>query len=211
MKQTMSNGWRVELEARAPELYHLMKTDPDPRVRHRGHALLLVAQGQAVAEVARTFQTAAHCVRAWRSRFLSQGRVGLVDRSRCGRPPKLTATALAVLGDALERGPQAYGVPMTIWSLRDLQRLLGQECQVQVSLDTVQRTVQALGYRYRRPRHDLTHRQDRQAVAAAQQVLAWLEKKALLSPSDSIWSLWMSVKSTPIPAWQRSGNDAATP
>jgi hypothetical protein len=100
---------------------------------------------------------------------------------------------------------------MTIWSLRDLQHLLWQECQVHVSLDTVQRVVQALGYRYRRPRHDLTHRQDRQAVAAAAQVLAWLEKKALLSPSDSIWSLWMSVKSTPIPAWQRFGNDEVTP
>jgi transposase len=210
MEQTTSRGWRMELEARTPELYHLMKSDPDPRVRHRGHALLLVAQGRAVAEVARLFQTAAHCVRAWRSRFLSQGRAGLVDRSRCGRPPKLDACARAVLEEALDRGPQAYGLPMTIWSLRDLHRLLLQECQVQVSLDTVHRAVGALGYRYRRPRHDLTHRQDHQAVAATQQVLAWLEKKALLSPSDSIWSLWMSVKSTPTRAWQRSGSDEAT-
>lgn len=26
-------------------LHHLMRTDPDPRVRHRAHALSLVAQG----------------------------------------------------------------------------------------------------------------------------------------------------------------------
>jgi transposase len=156
MEQTTSRGWRVELEARTPELSHLMKSDPDPRVRHCGHALLLVAQGRAVAEVARLFQTAAHGVRAWRSRFLAEGRAGLVDRSRCGRPPKLDAGARRVLEEALDRGPQAYGLPMTIWSLRDLHRRLLQEGQVQVSLDTVHRAVGALGYRYRRPRHDST-------------------------------------------------------
>jgi hypothetical protein len=39
--------------------------------------------------------------------------------------------------------------------------------------------VHALGYR--RPRHDLTHRQDGAAVAAAKQVLAWLQKKSLVA------------------------------
>jgi hypothetical protein len=62
-----------------------------------------------------------------------------------------------------------------------------------------------LGYRYRRPRHDLRHRQDAEAVAAAKQVLDWLEKKALLSPDDSIWSIWTTASSTLIPRWRRSG------
>jgi hypothetical protein len=44
----------------------------------------------------------------------------------------------------------------------------------------------------------LTHRQDQDAVASAKHVLAWLRKKAVLQPSDSIWSLGMNVKSTPI-------------
>ncbi len=68
-------------------------------------------------------------------------------------------------------------MPITIWSIRDLQTLLARERGVAVSVDTVHRTVQALGFRYRRPRHDLTHRQDRDAVAAARQVLDWLQKK----------------------------------
>ena len=47
-------------------------------------------------------------------------------------------------------------------------------------------------------------------VAAAKQVLEWLQKKQLLSPndpllSDSIWSTWTSAKSMPTPTWQRSG------
>jgi hypothetical protein len=32
------------------------------------------------------------------------------------------------------------------------------------------RVLHAMGYRYRRPRHDLTHRQDAEAVASTKQV-----------------------------------------
>jgi hypothetical protein len=71
--------------------------------------------------------------------------------------------------------------------------------------------VHALGLRSRRPRHDLPHRQDLAAVAAAQQVLGWLQKNRLLSPHDplltgSIWSTWTTATSMPTPTWQRSGD-----
>ena len=123
---------------------------------------------------------------------------------------------------ALEQGPQAYGLPMTTWTLRDLQALLLRDLQalllrdlqalllqergLTVSVCTLHRVVHALGYRYRRPRHDLRHRQDAQAVAAAKRVLDWLQKKAYLRPDDPllldpIWSTWTSARSTPIPIW----------
>ena len=107
-----------ELAEERETLRHLMRTDPDPRVRHRAHALLLVADGQTVAAVARLFGTAGHRVRAWRERFVAEGRIGLVDRTRRGRPPKLGADDLAFLQQALEQGPQPYGLPITVWSVR---------------------------------------------------------------------------------------------
>ena len=195
----------AEQQELSAQLRHLTKTDPDPRVRRRAQAVLLVAEGQTLASVARLFQTAAHRVRVWRTRFACEGRTGLLDRTRGGRPPKLSEADRAFLEEALERGPQAYGVPVTIWSVRDLQALLQGMRGVAVSVDTVHRVVQALGFRYRRPRHDLTHRQDRDAVAAAKQVLDWLQKKRLLSPDDSMWSMWTTLRSTPTPTWQRSG------
>ncbi len=67
---------------------------------------------------------------------------------------------------------------MTVWSIRDLQALLAHERGVVVSVDTVHRAVRALGFRSRRPRHALTHRQDQAAVAAAQHVLEWLQKNS---------------------------------
>ncbi len=211
MDPSTAHRWGAELAARTQELRHLVKTDSDARVRQRAQALLLVGEGQSMAEVARLLHMAAHRLRVWRSRFLAAGRAGLVDRPRGGRPHALDEAARAFLEAALEQGPQAYGLPTTIWSIRDLHALLLRERGLHVSVDTVHRVVQALGFRYRRPRHDLTHRQDREAVAAAGHVLRWLEKKALLSPSDSIWSIWMNVRSTPIPTWQRSGADAGCP
>ena len=67
----------MELSAQREVLPHVTRTDPDPRVRRRAHALLLLSRGQSVMAVARLFETAPHRVRAWRSRFLIGGRQGL--------------------------------------------------------------------------------------------------------------------------------------
>ena len=61
-----------------------------------------------------------------------------------------------------------------MWSVRDLREVLAARLGVRVCAATVHRAVQRLGFRYRRP---LRHRQDREAVAAAEEVLAWLRKK----------------------------------
>lgn len=164
-------------------------------------------EGQTLASVARLFHTSAYRVHVWHERFARDGRAGLLDRPH-GRPPKLSDADQAFLEEALERGPQAYDLPMTIWSIRDLQALLGRERGVAVSVDTVHRTVRELGFRSRRPRHDLTHWQDREAVAAAKHVLDWLKKTAA-EPNDpllsaSIWSTWTrgtNVKSKPARIW----------
>jgi transposase len=71
-------------QERSVQLRHLTKTDPDPRVRRRAQAVLLVEEGATLASVARLFHTAAHRVHVWKSRFAAEGRTGLVDRSRQG-------------------------------------------------------------------------------------------------------------------------------
>ncbi len=197
----------VDLYAQQETLRQLTRTDPDPRVRRRAHALLLLAEGHAVVAVARLFATAPHRVRAWRSRFLASGRDGLADAPRTGRPPKLDAVALAFLEETLEASPQTYGLPVTLWSIRDLRAVLAAHLGIRVCPATVHRAVQRLGYRYRRPRHDLTHRQDHEAVAATTEVLAWLRKKALTPPANFVWSTSMSARFTATPGWQRCGSD----
>jgi putative transposase len=191
-------------------LRRLTKSDPDPRVRHRADALLLVAGGMPIIQTARFLETSPSRIRAWRTRFLNQGRAGLADQPRTGRPPKLDAEACALLVEAIEAGPAAYGLPVTVWSVRDLRELLSQH-GVHVCSATVHRTLHRLGYRYRRPRHDLRHRQDADAVAATIRVLDWLKKGGVDAGDQSGSCTSTSVRSIPIHGWQRSGNAVASP
>jgi transposase len=95
-------------------LRHLTRTDPDPGVRHRADALLLVAHGRSFSQAASQLGACPKSLRRWAERFLAEGRVGLADRPRLGRPPKLDAAACEVLATALEASPLAYDYPVTI-------------------------------------------------------------------------------------------------
>jgi len=198
----------VDLAPYRATLLGLTRTDPDPRVRHRADALLLVADGRSLSATARTFHTSDGRVRAWRDRFVAEGRAGLADRPRPGRPAKLDVAARALLERVVDQSPLDHGYPVTNWTVADLADLLGRHGWV-VSPATVYRTLHAIGYRYRRPRHDLTHRQDAEAVASAQHALAELQKRGRLPGLDSGSFTWMNATSTPIPTWQRSGSAAA--
>ena len=113
-----------------------------------------------------------------------------------------------MLATALEAGPLDDGYPVTTWTVADLTDLLGRH-GYPVSTATTYRALHAMGYRYRRPRHDLTHHQDLEAVAAAKHVVAELQQRGLLPVLDSGLSPWMNVPSTPAPTWRTSGADAA--
>ncbi|MGA9525553.1 MAG: helix-turn-helix domain-containing protein [Myxococcaceae bacterium] len=199
----------LALTGHAEELRRLTRTDPDPRVRHRADVLLMLAHGRTVEEAAQEMGCCTKRIRVWRRRFLGEGRSGLADRPRTGRPPLLDGAAVPVLETALVTSPLAYGYPVTTWTVADLTDLLAQRGWV-VSRATVSRCLQRLGYRYRRPRHDLRHRQDAEAVASAKHVLAELQKRGCLPGLDSGLFTWMNATCTPTPTWQRSGSGGAS-
>jgi transposase len=200
----------MDLSPHHDTLRRLTRTDPDPRVRHRADGLLLIAGGLPLTKAARLIGCSRNSLRSWAQRFLAEGRAGLVDRRRGGRPRKLDVAAQVLLETALAASPLDYDYPVTTWTVADLTDLLGRRGW-RVCPATVYRALQAMGYRYRRPRHDLTHRQDAEAVASAKHVLAELQKRGLLPGLDSAWSTWMNVTSTPIPTWQRCGNAGGAP
>jgi len=199
-----------ELVARRGEIEALTKTHPDARVRHRAHGLLALLGSPTKVAASRQVGVSGKQLGRWRARFLATGGEGLRDRDRAGRPPKLGATARKALAAALEADPMAEGYPAATWTIADLTDLLGRRGWV-VSTATVYRTVRALGYVHRRPRHDLRHRQDAEAVASARHTLAVLQKKGLMTPAESGSSISTSASCTPIPTWRRAGSGAAGP
>ena len=76
--------------AAAPEtLRQVIKTDPDPRVRQRAQAVVLVEQGHSLASAGRLLELAPHRIRIWQRRYPAEGRQGSLDPSRRGRSPAL--------------------------------------------------------------------------------------------------------------------------
>jgi transposase len=208
LPSSQEDGLMLDLTGHAETLRRLTRTDHDPRVRHRADALLALARGRSVEETAQAMGCCAKRIRVWRRRFLDEGRQGLADRPRSGRPPALGAEARALLETALVSSPLDSGYPVTVWTVADLTDLLGRHGW-QVCATTVWRTLHTRGYGYRRPRHSLTHRQDAEAVAAAKHVLSELQKRGHLPGRDFGSSPWTSATCTPTPTWQRSGSGGA--
>lgn len=196
----------TQLSERRAELVKITKTDGGATVRHRAHVLLVLVDAASLEAAAQQCGVSRSSVYRWQRRFLAEGRSGLIDRPKSGRPSKLDRAARQFIADALERSPRDYGYPVTVWTMTDLRDLLGR-WGWSVGHNTVVRAVHALGYVYRRPRHDLRHRQDAEAVASATDVLRVLQKRGLISAAECDFFISTSAASTPIPTWGRSGND----
>ncbi len=110
----------MDLAPHQQTLRQLTRTDPDPRVRHRADGLLLVAHGLSLSQAARVFGCARNSLRAWGQRFLADGRDGLADWGRRGRPPNRD-----LLETALIASPLDYDYPVMVWTVADLTDLLG--------------------------------------------------------------------------------------
>lgn len=189
-------------------LHHLTRTDPNPQVRRRAQCLLTWTQVPTRSAAASVTQVSPKSLSRWRDRFLAQGREGLVDRDRPGRPRKIPAAGDTLLETALDHLPTVYGYATACWTLADLQDVLARNGW-SVALTTVERHLHQMGYVYRRPRHDLAHRQDADAVASAEAVLTALRKKGVLPMTDSTWSISTNATSIPIRTWLPSGSDEA--
>ena len=75
----MAAGGGAE-EAPTDVLRRLLKTDPDPRVRQRAQAVLLVEHGHTLASVGRLLEMKPDRVRIWQRRYAAvaaEGRQGV--------------------------------------------------------------------------------------------------------------------------------------
>lgn len=196
------------LIGRRDEVVAATQHHPDGRVRHRAHLLLDLIDLGTVTAVCAKHGCGNKNLGKWKQRFLDGGVAGLADRPRPGRRRAMNVADDAFLIEVLEQHfPQEYGYPVAVWSLADLCDLLEQQRGIALGITTVSRTLNRLGFRYGRPKHDLHHRQNIDAKESCRVILTELQKKGvLLSPASSIL---MKRMSTPIQDWQRDGSGVA--
>jgi len=126
----------------------------EARVYRRVEALLLVAEGQTVAEAARRCHVDCSSVHRWLGRYgARQDATALVDRPRSGRPrqsSRLTPRRLAVV---LARDPRRCGYRATSWTVPLLAHYLAMHEGTAISARTLRRRLHEAGYRWKRPRY----------------------------------------------------------
>jgi transposase len=165
-----------------------IRRDKRTGLARRATAVRLLHLGHKPEAVAEMVAASIPSVYGWHERFRQSGVDGLANKEKRPRRRKVTATYLEKLDQALEHDPDAFGYEFAIWTRERLRDHLEQETGVKLSLNWLGTLMQERGYVFRRPKHDLSHRQDEAAKAATKAVLEELKKTSASTISSS--SLW---------------------
>jgi transposase len=169
------------------ELGEVSKHDKRPEVRQRATAIRLLSLGEKPAQVAAVMAVSTVSIYKWWHHYQVDGIEGLANRPK-GRPETKAAVAyLQALEQALASEPSHFGYHFAIWTVKRLRDHLLRLTGVQLSVAYLSEVMQREGYVYRRPKHDLSNRQDAAAKVEAQAQLQELKKVPPLLGS-SLWT-----------------------
>jgi transposase len=131
-----------------------LRHEPRSRVYRRLEALLLVAEGVSISEVARRVRADRSSVYRWIAVYQQTRDVArLADASRAGRPRAVKQLSAPKLGATIKRDPRRVGFSATTWTVPLLTSYLNQSTEAQISQRTLRRRLHEFGYRWKRPRY----------------------------------------------------------
>ena len=107
-------------------------------------------------------------VDSWINRWRQGGVEELADKPRSGRPLKADEAYTLLLGEVIEKDPKELGYDFRVWTIDRLRTHLEKETGIDLSESRFRALLIRKGYRYRRPKHDLSYLQDKEAKAKAE-------------------------------------------
>src|SRR3954454_11784355 len=129
----------------------------EARVYRRVEALLLVADGQTVAEAARRCHVDRSSVHRWLGQYgARRDAAALADRPRSGRPRQSSWLTPRRLAAVLARDPRRCGYLATSWTVPLLTHYLASQEGIAISARTLRRRLHEAGYRWKRPQAGMT-------------------------------------------------------
>jgi transposase len=165
-----------------------IKHDQRPKVVQRCIAINLLHLGHKPEQVARMQAVSKPTIYGWFHRWQRGGVEALANLPKSGRPPKADDEYSLALVTTLEKEPKELGYDFAIWTVERLSAHLEKETGIFLSESRLRALIKRKGYRYRRPKHDLGHLQDKEAKAKAAERLEALKKRSAETISNS--SLW---------------------
>ncbi len=170
------------------EIERAMRQDKRSEVRQRATVIRLLHLGHKPEAVAEQQMVSVPTIYNWHKIWREQGVEGLANRPKTGRPAKATEAYCQKLEEVLDHEPAEFGYRFAIWTSDRLRTHLDKETGILLSESRFRALLKKRGYRYRRPKHDLSHLQDKKAKKKAEKLLEEMKKRAAETISSS--SLW---------------------
>ena len=144
------------------ELEGLVARTPLAQELSRALALLWLADGRPIAEVAELLRVSRQSVYNWVDRFERRDgqelRSRLLDSPRSGRPATASGIIDPLIAEVIDGDPRELGYRSTNWTAGLLVRYLKRAHGIEVSRKSVGQAIDRLGIRWKRPRHELALR-----------------------------------------------------
>ena len=168
-----------------------IKHDKRPEVVQRSISIRLLHLGHKPEEVAKMQAVSKPTIYGWFHRWQSGGIEALANQPKSGRPLKTDDAYSLALVEVIEKEPSEFGYNFTIWTVERLSAHMEKITGIVLSESRLRALIKRKGYRYRRPKHDLGHMQDKAAKFKAAEVLDELKKRSSETISNS--SLWTKL------------------
>ena len=165
-----------------------IKNHPNLRVRQRTQMIRLLHLGHKPQEIGGLLSVSGALVYMWHARWREAGLEGLMDKPKPGRPKVGGQAYRKRLAEIIETDPHTLGYGFNVWTTKRLILHMEKETAVLVHKNTMINMLDELGYVFRRPKHDLSNLQDKEAKETAAAILEDLKKKP--NKVKSNYSLW---------------------
>ena len=205
----LSSFTRKQLYRRLQQAY----ASGDLRLVKRIHALLALAEGMSVRDVAEMLNLGEQTVRDYRNRFLVQHMASLAYKRPPGRPSKLSKTQRRELAALIKAGPQAAGYTSGCWNTPMIQDLIQTRFGVSYHPHYLATLLHNLGFSYQKARFVSDHLNAAKRLEWRQTVWPRIlrqarQRKALLLFGDEAsFAQWGSLSYT----WAPKGEQPEVP
>jgi transposase len=132
--------------------------------RCRAQAVLWLAEGESVEQIAELLHVSRQTVYNWTERFEQRQGLDLgsrlADAPRQGRPPTALGIIDPLIAEVIDGDPRDLGYHSTVWTAPLLGEYLKQMHGIAVSRKSVSSAIARLGIRWKRPRYQLARRSE---------------------------------------------------
>lgn len=158
------------------EIENLYRKGPNNRVRKRAQAIRLSTKGYTIPQISEILGCNRQSIHNWFNGFETNGLDGLYDKSRKGRPAVATAEYRSRLVHAIKTNPRELGYPFTVWTITRIRAHMAKELKILLSESRVRQIMKEEGLVFKRPKHTLAQKRDKDGFAEVRDLLEKVKK-----------------------------------